>query len=515
MKRNITAMMVCGLFLIGLPAWCGGTNEKGPGGKSESGADKLVVWGSWDGMADILDEQGNAPYWQAYQEATNTEIEFIDTTGGKEALSVLISTMSTGDMPDIIIEYDFNIPTGLQQSLLDETIIPLNGPMDAGYMPNFTAYLEGDPDVDKLIKNDDGLYAWAPMIRAADSPLVFGGNMVRQDWMDELGLNTPTTIREMEDVLIAFRDKKGAGAGYSFAWTNYGIMVQAYGIIEAMYVDEDGQVQYGCLKDNYKDFLTTFNRWYEEGILDPDGFTQNIDAFNAKVASGQTGYVFGWTGGQLGKFEQMKKEYPEMDFQPVPQPVMKKGGSFPFDVSAYRVNNIGAMITSTCKNVEAAARFIDYVYGEEGIMLSNWGKEGKTFEYVNGEPVFTDFVLDNPDGLSGQQALSLYAGYKNKSFITLFQLYPLDVQQKSLEVWSTPDAKVKALPPLAMTADETDEYSSIMMDVQTYIDENKLLFIYGSKSLDEFDEFRDNLEQMGIERAIEITQAAYDRFISR
>ena len=115
----------------------GETNATDPVTPAEP--DKLKVWASWDGMADILTEQGDAPYWKAYQKATNTEIEFLDITGGSEALSILIST---GDMPDIIIEYDFNIPTGIQQSLLDKTIIPLNEPMDAGYMPNFKAYLD-------------------------------------------------------------------------------------------------------------------------------------------------------------------------------------------------------------------------------------------------------------------------------------------------------------------------------------------------------------------------------------
>ncbi len=493
----------------------GGSDSGSNGGDNVGGSDgsaKLTVWSSWDGMADILDSQGNAPYWQAYQEATNTEIEFMDSTGGTEALSVLIST---NDMPDIIIDYSHNIPTGIQQSLLDETIIPLNDAMDAGYMPNFKSYLESDPEVDRLIINDEGLYAWAPMIRAEDSPLVFGGNMLRQDWLDELGLEEPTTIDEMETVLKAFKNEKGADSGYSFAWTNYSLMVMAHGVVEGMYVDADDKIQYGVIQEGYRRFLTRFNRWYEEGILDPDGFTQNIDAFYAKIASGQTGMIFGYTGGELGKIEAMKSEYPQMNYQPIPNPVENTGDVFPVDVSAYRVNNIGAMITSTCENVEAAAKFIDYVYSEEGIMLSNYGEEGMTYSMETGEPELTDYVLNNPDGLSPQQTLSLYAGYKNKSFITLFQVYPLDVQQKSLEVWATPGSQLKTVPPLSMTADETDEFNSIMMDINTYVNENKLLFIYGAKAMDEYDKFVEDIESMDIDRAIEIQQAAYDRYMNR
>lgn len=472
---------------------------------------KLTIWSNWD-VTGIASSQADTPFWKAYQKACNVELEFIDATGGKDALSVLATT---GDLPDIIIEYDGNLPGGVQQTLANGSIIAINDAMEAGFMPNFKAYLKSDAAVNKLCLNDDGLYAWAPMIRSEDSPLAFNGNMIRQDWIDELGLEVPTTIQEMEDVLLAFKEKKGCEAGYSFAYNVYSRMVMAYGVTEGMYVDENGKIQYGFIQDSYKDFLALFSRWYGMGILDPDGFTQNIDAFYAKVAAGRTGLVWGNTGGELGKFETLKAETPELNFQPIPNPVLKEGDSFPVDISSYRVSNVGAMISSTCSNVEAAAKFIDYAYSEEGIMLTNYGEEGTTYTMADGKPQLTDFVLNNTDGLSPQQALSLYAGNKNKSFITLFQVYPLEVQKKSLEVWATPDAKIKQMPPVTMTAEETDEYNSIMTDINTYVDEKKLAFIFGSQSLDNFDKFIKDIKDNGIDRAIEIQQAAYDRYINR
>ncbi len=363
--------------------------------------------------------------------------------------------------------------------------------------------------------NDDGLYAWAPMIRGKESSLVFAGNIIRQDWLEELGLEAPTTIQEMEDILLTFKEKKGADAGYSFAWNYYERMVNAYGVCEDMYVDGDGKVHYGFLEDGYQEFLNLFHKWYEIGILDPDGFSQNIDAYYAKVAAGRTGLVLGNTGGEFSKFETFKAENAAMDFQPIPNPVLKKGDSFPVDISAYRVSNIGAMISSNCENVEAAARVLDYVYGKEGSLLANYGIEGKTFEYINGKPEFTDYVLNNPDGLSLQQALSIYAGDQNKSHIREISPYPYEVQQKSLEVWASPEGKVKNMPPVTMTTAETDEYNSIMTAINTYVDESKLAFIYGTQSLDTYDEFIADLKDMQIDRAIELQQAAYDRFKSR
>ena len=482
---------------------------------TEATAPVLTVWSDW-GISDYFKDQGDAYYWKAIEEATGVDLQFIDSSGGKDALSILVGT---DDLPDIIIEYDGTLPGGVQKMLADGSIVPLNDLMDAGKLPNFKAYLDSDPEADKLCKNDDGLYACAPMIRKPDSPLVFNGNMIRQDWLDELGLQMPETIQEMEDTLLIFKEKKGCDAGFSFAYKNYDRIVNAYGICEGMYIGKDNKVHFGAIESEYLDFLTLFNRWMEMGILDPDGFTQEIDAFYAKIASGRTGLVWGNTGGELGKIETMKSENPEMDFQPAPNPVLNKGDVFPVDQSNYRVNSIGYMISSTCADMDAAARVIDYVYGEEGNMRANFGEEGVTYEMKDGKPVFTDLVLNNPEGLSIQKALSLYAGNNNKPFLVekdmMLGNYALEVQKKSLEVWATPDAPVKKMPPLTMTAEEAQEYNSLMTDIQTYLDEFKLKFIMGTESLENYPHFVENIQKMNIDRAIEIQQAAYERYLAR
>ena len=59
------------------------------------------------------------------------------------------------------------------------------------------------------------------------------------------------------------------------------------------------------------------------------------------------------------------------------------------------------------------------------------------------------------------------------------------------------------------------EYNSIMTDIQTYLDEFKLKFILGTEPLENFPEFVENIRNMNIERAIEIRQAEYDRYLAR
>ena len=57
--------------------------------------------------------------------------------------------------------------------------------------------------------------------------------------------------------------------------------------------------------------------------------------------------------------------------------------------------------------------------------------------------------------------------------------------------------------------------ASIMSEVNTYRDEMVVRFITGQEPLSNFGDFQARLKQMGIERAIEIQQAALARYNAR
>ena len=84
-----------------------------------------------------------------------------------------------------------------------------------------------------------------------------------------------------------------------------------------------------------------------------------------------------------------------------------------------------------------------------------------------------------------------------------------------LEVWRDNNMSEHIMPPVTMTVDEANEYASLFNDIDSYMKEQISLFIQGKRSLDEYPEYRATLESMGIERMIELEQAAYDRYMAR
>ena len=179
-----------------------------------------------------------------------------------------------------------------------------------------------------------------------------------------------------------------------------------------------------------------------------------------------------------------------------------------------------AAITTSCKNVEAAARLLDYAFSEEGNMLYNFGEEGVSYTMVDGQAVYTDEVLANPDGLSITHAMAGYirANY-NGPFVQseeyAAQYYQLDTQKEALQLWSSTNMAEHRIPPTTPTVEESSEQSQILNEITTYRDEMTLKFILGDLSFDEWDNYVAEIEKMGIDRVLEIQNAALDRYNAR
>lgn len=73
----------------------------------------------------------------------------------------------------------------------------------------------------------------------------------------------------------------------------------------------------------------------------------------------------------------------------------------------------------------------------------------------------------------------------------------------------------KRMPPVSISVEDSSRYSSIMTDVNTFKDEMILKFIMGTEPLDHFDNYVEMLKGLGIEEAIQIQQAALERYNNR
>ena len=71
------------------------------------------------------------------------------------------------------------------------------------------------------------------------------------------------------------------------------------------------------------------------------------------------------------------------------------------------------------------------------------------------------------------------------------------------------------MPPVVLTAEESNEYSLLMAEINTYVDEMYDKFIMGVEPLSKYDEYIKTIENMKIDKVTAIIQAAYERYMER
>ncbi|WP_159888136.1 extracellular solute-binding protein [Paenibacillus puerhi] len=488
----------------------------------------LTYWGELNGnLTGVKSAHTDVPFFQEWQKKTGVPLKFIAPPTGqaKEALNVMLAS---GDLPDMI-EFNFlnDFPGGPEKAIKDGYILKLNDLIDK-HAPNLKKYLKEHPDVDKMVKTDNGSYYAFPFIRGDEYLQVFQGPIIRKDWLDELGLPVPETIDDWTVTLKAFKDKKGAAAPLSFISkprffneSYNGAFLGAFGVNRGFYL-ENNEIKFGPAEKGFKDYLILFRQWYQDGLLDKNIATVDTKALDGGFASGATGASIGNAGGGIGKWQPLvAAKDPKAVLVAAPYPVKNKGETPKFGQksSAFDAGGMVA-VTTSAKDAELAVKLLDYGYSEAGHMFFNFGIEGVSYQLENGYPKYTDLLMKNPDKLAPAQMISQYArGSYNGPFVQdkryVEQFFALQTQRDAVNVWRKTDASKYNLPQLTPTPEESSEMAKIMNDINTLIDEMTLKILLGSEPVEQFDSYVAKMKSLRLDRAIEIQKAALDRYNKR
>jgi len=488
----------------------------------------LTYWGEITGnLVGVKATHDEVPFFQNWQKVTGVKLKFSAPPAGqaKESLNILLAS---GDLPDMI-EYNFlgDFPGGPEKAIGDGYILKLNDLIDK-HAPNLKKFLQDNPDIDKMVKTDNGSYYAFPFIRGDEYLRVFQGPIIRKDWLDELGLPVPETIDDWTATLRAFKEQKGASAPFAvnskprfFNDSGNGAFLGAFGVNRGFY-QEGGTIKFGPSEAGFKEYLRLFQQWYKEGLLDKNIATSDAKSVDSNWASGQTGASVGNAGGGIGRWQPLvESDSANAVLAAAPYPVLNKGDKPKFGQkdSAYSSGGIVA-VTTAAKDPELAVKLLDYGYSEEGRMFFNFGVEGVSYNLVDGYPKYTDLLMKNPDKLAPAQAMSMYVrGSYNGPFIQdkryAEQFFALQTQRDAIGVWQNTDVANYALPPLTPTPEESTEYATIMNDINTLVDEMTLKIILGTESADKFEDYVAKMKSLKLDRAIEIQAAALQRYNNR
>lgn len=374
-NRRIVSIMLALSMAVSLMA-CGSGVKSGSGGKdtaAQSGAGQERVPIRWlttgDTAAAVIGEGDRII------EAINEKLG-IDLTvelvpeGSTEKVNV---AMASGDFPDVVTGAYGTSAT--QQWIENGMVIPLNDYFDRN--PAMKAWLE--PYEWTAV---DGKYYGLPAVSQAVANTLI---VMRQDWLNKLGLAYPKSLEEMKTVLEAFtyQDPDGNGINDTYGYTAtkpssstpFDWVFFANGLPYADYsLDAEDNVIPWFEDPSFIPSMDYIKDLWDSGVIDPELMLNTNSKKEEKFFQGKTGAMLASLFRHVNRIESSLQElYPEAAIAYETPPA---GSSGNMGLNKPAKSGTINCVTAACKNPEKAASFLNFMASEEGRNLLLLGIEG-------------------------------------------------------------------------------------------------------------------------------------------
>lgn len=525
-KKLITATSL--LIVSALLAACGETADSEQPG-SESGGDTsanteaLTLWSTQVVPSSTVSSWEDSPFHAGLADATGIEVDWSFPSEGSDIHQEFNLIVSDTDMPDMMY-YQF---MGNADQHIDDGVLMDLTELLPEKAPNYWNYLQENPEIDRSMRTDNGRYYMFGFFREDPSQGTFIGPMVRRDWLEELGMDIPTNIEEIEEVIVAFNEEYGARYTFTTGWHMTPGLAGAFGAHGSFdpvyFLDEDQNVQLAQTQPEWRDYMEWMNSLWERGLIDGDVVTLGDQELISKALNEEVGFTSGLGGGIMGTFiRDSRSRGEEQDWIGITYPQQADGSPSAAVQGQNMMIDYGIGITTAISDdqLDQALEWLDWAFTEEGYLYWNFGIEGESYEMVDGEPTYTDTVLEHE--LGPGEGTALYTG--NAGYGLGIQSLSGNQQrgepasnEAALAWYDDNDEALERLIPMSvtMTSEESREASNIANTVNLYVQEQALGFMTGERSLDEFDNFVQELNDQGLDRLIEIRQGAYERYLAR
>ena len=322
--------------------------------------------------------------------------------------------IGSGTIPELM-----NVNATQYRALLKYDMIqPLDQYFDDYASDALKGYVEsGGEELKKCISNDKG------EMMAIPAPNITAGGInemwIRQDWLDNLGLEAPRTWDELVTVAEAFvtQDPDGNGeadtigilgpsnsdhmnaiGGNQFGLDPLFSRFQSYP--QYWLQDEDGTVKYGSIQPETRTALEKIQKLYTDKLIDPEMLVRNDS--KEPLLAGKVGIFFGpwWCGYTVADATLAG----EADWRAYFTPLAEDGNYY---THMAEPTTKYVVASKSCKNPEAAFKIINYLIASQ----QQWVADGIT---SSTGMVTSDFyplynVYDNADEIeTSYDALTKY-----------------------------------------------------------------------------------------------------------
>lgn len=517
MKSSILTRMAAGLTAMGLVLSFAACGQKTEGAQGSNGNE---VGAKPTELKVAISSSASWPYnekwkmWEYFREGTgmNLDVQAIPDSDFDTKVSLMMA--SPESLPDLIYMW---VKSSIDSYAASDAFVSLDDNMDK--MPNLKAFLESLPEAerDDLLAqrtSGDGKIYSAPMY-GTQTINNLRSWIYRKDIFEKNAIAVPTTYDEMYQAAkklkeiypnsypICMRDGLSTMDVFVSGWAPY-LSLNTY------YDFTDSTWKFGPTQPVMRDVAEYFVKLYQEGLVPPDYLTINTKSWE-ELMSTDRGFISFEYIVRIDFFNKINRtqnpEYTWASMAP-PKPNVPTGQS---KITKTNLSFSGYLACNTGKQerIDAALKVIDWMYSDEGTELLSWGKEGETYEVVNGKKRFIlPHEEDTPTQLYGvgtHGILQKITVEANEATYTEEQV----AECRKAVTYTNENANPTMWLPL--TKEESDEITQLKLEIGTYFEEHFSKILMGQEPLSIWDQTVKEMEEMGAHRLEELYKQAYDR----
>ncbi len=496
---------------------------------------------------------GDLAMVQRWKEDTGIEFDWqtIPSDSAAEKLSLLLT--SGDDLPDAFWNFKDGQSSVYAVQYGDQDVFIPTQDLINTYCPTVVKLLEDNPQYQKEIVTPDGnMYGFPYVEQMKGLVLTSGPLLINQDWLDQVGMDLPTTVDEFTEVLYAFKeagDLNGNGeadevpaltmfgpeeidtfGSYNMFYRFTGCFGQADSYCYGNYMADhlaviDGTITFTGMDESIRKTADYFHQLYVDGMFNVDCFestsTTNYTNNELIQSEAKAGVVGVWSDMTITD-NNVRHQYVA-----VPQLTGEDGGlsGFPLNYSEMQ-DTSNTCITTECKFPEVIACFVEYLVSDPSLSVqSNWGAVG--YNYYEDENGKLCFNLDENGDIIPVDPYTSFGEMRTNttpcrgSMIVLDEYYDTVCEYTydavNLLEFQYVNGKEEQLsrgtniPKMMFTVEENQRLNQIQPIISDIVDRYVATSVQNGTDDASWDQYLADLKAAGVDELVQIFQTAYDR----
>lgn len=453
--------------------------------------------------------QEDWPVVQYIKEAANVELnlQVVPEDGYNDKVNLIMASQQLPDLMWVVGSSVVNqyAPQGAFVNIMEHI----------DEMPNFKKWYEENQDYALSYLSSDGSLYLLPQMGAELSNRQ--GYLYRKDVFDKLDIAVPTNKEEFYNALKTLKEAYPDSYPFVFrgAYDRLAYMGTAWG---TSYIDltdnrlcwldaETQEWEFGPIENNFKEMISFYHQLYEEELLMPNTLSIDTKGWQDVISNSDSFVTFDYLS-RIDFFNvPMRESDPDFTMDYMVPAVMTEDGD---DKIAYSPKDtLGFVIYSGTKHLDEVLAYADWLYSDEAYELLSWGREGKFYEVVDGERKWKTFTTAaEMKQNTGFETEGMYLYY---NFDAEYATFSAEVQAATTEARAHETAKQ---PVLSYNEEEQKIFDTIGNTIVDYVNEEVSKFILGSRDLSTWDDFVQEVKNLGLDRVIAIHESSYARVLA-